>query len=194
MESDPLFFNSPAEFNTWLKEHHHKAEELWVGFYKVSTGKPSMTWSESVDEALCYGWIDGIRKTIDAESYKMRFTPRRPNSNWSAVNIAKVAELTKQGRMKPAGIAIFEKRTESRSGVYTYENAEVSLSPFLLEQFKQHDAAWKYFERYSPSCRKLYTRWIMSAKQETTQRKRLAELIQDCESGRNRWGKNQKFG
>jgi len=186
------FFSNTAEFRSWLEEHHQTSEELWVGFYKVGTGKPSMTWSESVDEAICFGWIDGIRKTVDADSYTNRFTPRRPNSNWSAVNIAKVAELTKQGRMMPAGIAIFEKRTESKSRIYTYENQEAVLSPVLLDHFKQHETAWNYFERYSPSCRKLYIRWIMSAKQEVTQLKRLAELIQDCEAGRNRWGKNQK--
>lgn len=187
-----IFFAGPPDFRNWLEHNHSSSPELWVGYYKVGTGKPSMTWPESVDEALCFGWIDGIRKTIDAESYMIRFTPRRANSIWSAVNIAKVAELTKQGRMMPAGTAIFEKRTESRSGVYTYENEEAVLSPVLLDHFKQHETAWNRFERYSPYCRKLYIRWIMSAKQEVTQFKRLAELIQDCEAGRNRWGKTQK--
>jgi len=186
------FFSSTTEFRSWLEEHHQTREELWVGYYKVGTGKPSMTWSESVDEALCFGWIDGIRKTVDADSYTNRFTPRRPNSNWSAVNIAKVAELTKQGRMMPAGLAIFEKRSEARSRVYTYENREAELSPVLFDQFINQTRAWNTFQSFSPSSRKLYIRWIMSAKQEATQRKRLAELIQDCENGRNRWGKTPK--
>lgn len=192
MENDIIYFASPAEFRSWLEEHHQTRKELWVGYYKVGTGKPSMTWSDSVDEALCFGWIDGIRKTVDADSYTNRFTPRRPNSNWSAVNIAKVAELTKQGRMMPAGLAIFEKRSEARSSVYTYENKEVELSPVLSDQFKEQISAWNTFQTFSPSSRKIYIRWIMSAKQEATQLKRLAELIQDCENGRNRWGKTPK--
>src|SRR5262245_51313572 len=118
---EPTFFPTPADFRAWLEANHETQRELLVGFYKTSTGKPSITWPESVDQALCFGWIDGIRKRIDDESYSIRFTPRKPDSNWSAVNIAKVKELTEQGLMRAAGIKVFENRKEEKSGVYSYE-------------------------------------------------------------------------
>jgi len=123
---EPTFFPSPADFRTWLEANHDKAQELWVGYYKKRTSKPSITWSESVDQALCFGWIDGIRKSIDADSYMIRFTPRKPDSTWSAVNIKKVQELTEQGLMRPAGIKAFENRKEAKSGIYSYEQREHS--------------------------------------------------------------------
>src|SRR5687768_13312413 len=126
---EPIFFAKPSDFRKWLKANHKKETELLVGFYKVSSGIPSITWSESVDEALCFGWIDGVRKSIDKDSYQIRFTRRKPTSVWSAVNIKKIEELTKQGRMQPAGIESFKNRTQEKSGIYTYENEEAKLSP-----------------------------------------------------------------
>src|SRR6187549_476911 len=124
----PTFFATQSDFRKWLEKNHSKATELFVGFYKVDSGKPSMTWSESVDQAICFGWIDGVRKSIDKDSYFIRFTPRKPTSIWSAINIKKVEELTKQGLMQPAGLASFEKRTEGKSRIYSFEQEKVELT------------------------------------------------------------------
>lgn len=187
----PIFFATQTDFRTWLAENHTKETELLVGFYKVDSGIPSMNWSQSVDEALCFGWIDGVRKSIDKNSYQIRFTPRKPTSVWSAVNIQKVEELTKQGLMQPAGLAIFEKRTENKSRVYAYENKEIELSDDLEQQFKANKKAWDYFQALAPTYRKASTSWVMSAKQETTQMKRMNQLIADSEAGTNQWKDNR---
>jgi uncharacterized protein YdeI (YjbR/CyaY-like superfamily) len=121
-EDSPIFFAKPAAFRTWLERHHQTKREQWVGFHRKASGRPSITWPEAVDEALCFGWIDGLRKTIDAESYKIRFTPRRPTSNWSAVNIRRMKELMREPRVRPAGIKAFRKRAPGKSGIYSYEN------------------------------------------------------------------------
>ncbi|CAL1516432.1 YdeI/OmpD-associated family protein [Chitinophaga sp. MM2321] len=184
MNTEPIFFETSAAFRSWLKKHHHKETALVVGYYKVGSGKKSMSWSESVDEAICYGWIDGVRKGIDAESYYIRFTPRKPRSIWSAVNIKKVEDLTRQGLMMPAGIAAFNKREESRSRVYSHEKEEVKFSAAFEAQFKANKKAWEYFQSMPPSYRKPATHWVMSAKQAATSEKRLAELIRDCEAGK----------
>lgn len=188
----PTFFSKQSEFRKWLEKNHDKESELAVGFYKVGSGKPSMTWSESVDQALCFGWIDGVRKSIDKDSYQIRFTQRKPTSIWSAVNIQKMEELTKQGLMQPAGLASFEKRKESKSKIYSHEKAEVNFSPEFEKQFKANKKAWDYFELLAPSYRKTSTHWVMSAKQEATQIKRLSELIKDSEAGMNQW-KDSKY-
>jgi len=181
----PIFFATPAEFRAWLAEHHDRARELWVGFYKKGSGKPSITWPESVDEALCFGWIDGVRKTIDDESYMIRFTPRKPRSNWSAVNIARVAELTAMGRMHPAGLRAFEQRTEERSGVYSYEQRQhAKLDPAYEERFRANAAAWEFFQAQPAGYRRLAIWWVVSAKKEETRLKRLATLIDDSANGR----------
>lgn len=177
----PRFFKNHIAFRKWLDKNHNKKTELIVGFYKVKSGKLNMTWSQSVDEALCYGWIDGIRRSIDEESYSIRFTPRRPNSIWSAVNINKVEELTKNGLMRPAGLAIYKLKNESKSHNYTYENVHVKLSEEFLKIFKSNKKAWIFFQTMSPTYRKLATRWIMSAKREETRIKRLNTLITDSE-------------
>jgi uncharacterized protein YdeI (YjbR/CyaY-like superfamily) len=177
------FFPTSADFNTWLAAHHATEKELIVGYYKVGSGKPSMTWSESVDEALCYGWIDGVRRSIDRESYCIRFTPRKKNSIWSAVNIAKITQLTAQGRMQPAGIRIWEARKEEKSAVYAYENTPVALADDYFTTFRQHPDALKFFESQPPSYRNPAIRWVMSAKAEDTRQKRLAELIADSGNG-----------
>ncbi len=188
----PKFFATSQAFRKWLDTNHQTETELQVGFYKVGSGKASMTWSQSVDEALCYGWIDGVRNSIDAISYKIRFTPRKTTSIWSAVNIHKVEELTRKGLMKPAGLAIFENRKEHRSKVYVHENEEIPFSEDFEKQFKANRKAWVYFQKLAPSYRKLSQNWVMNAKQESTRLKRLNQIIADSESGTNRWKYNKK--
>jgi uncharacterized protein YdeI (YjbR/CyaY-like superfamily) len=180
---EPIFFSKPADFRKWLKKHHAKEKELLVGFYKVGSGKPSITWSESVDEALCFGWIDGVRRSLGDESYTIRFTPRKVGSNWSAINIKKIAELKKKGLLERAGLAIFEKREEKKSKVYTYENKEVKLSTSFLKQFKANKKAWAFFTTQAPSYQKVAAAWVMGAKQEKTKLSRLATLIADSAGG-----------
>jgi uncharacterized protein YdeI (YjbR/CyaY-like superfamily) len=179
----PVFFANQAGFRKWLKENHDKENELLVGFYKVGSGKQNMTWSQSVDEALCYGWIDGVRRSVDGDSYCIRFTPRRPGSNWSAVNIKKVAALTKQGLMQPAGLESFNKRKAHKSGIYSYENKAVRLPAEMERQFKENKAAWEFFESQAPYYRKTRYRWIMDAKQEATRNRRLDKVITASEAG-----------
>jgi uncharacterized protein YdeI (YjbR/CyaY-like superfamily) len=181
---NPIFFENKQAFYSWLEENHTKAKELLVGYYKVSTGKPSMTWSESVDQALCFGWIDGIRRSIDDESYSIRFTPRKPNSNWSAVNIKKVEELLAAGQMTPAGLRLFEMRKEEKSEVYSYENRIETFPPEVEARFKQNEKAWEFFSKQAPSYRKTAIYWVMSAKQAVTFEKRLAQLIDSSEKGK----------
>jgi uncharacterized protein YdeI (YjbR/CyaY-like superfamily) len=174
----PLFFASPARFRQWLAKSHARAAELWVGFYRKDSGRPSITWPESVDEALCFGWIDGIRKKVDDESYKIRFTPRRPKSIWSAVNIGRVAVLTHEGRMQPAGIAAFARREEATSAIYSFENRESARLPAADErEFRRDPAAWEFFQRQPPGYRRLAAWWVISAKRPETRRNRLERLI-----------------
>lgn len=178
------FFKSPADFRAWLEQHHATAPELWVGYYKKDSGKPSITWPESVDEALCFGWIDGIRKSVDDTSYTIRFTPRRPRSIWSAVNINRVQELTRQGRMRPAGEKAFAARTENRSGIYAYEQRQPELVEPYAKKLRQNKAAWKFFQAQPASYRKTVSWWIVSAKKEETRLKRLTQLIEVSAQGR----------
>ncbi len=173
----PIFFPTQSNFRQWLEENHERETELLVGFYKVGSGKPSMSWSQSVDEALCFGWIDGVRRKVDAESYSIRFTPRKAQSVWSAVNIAKVANLTAKGAMKPAGIAAFAKRTENKSGIYAYENKPAKFSGEFEKLFQANEKAWHFFEAQPNGYRKNMMYWVMSAKQPATQRSRLEKLI-----------------
>lgn len=186
-EVRPIFFPSQFDFRAWLEEHHLTEKELIVGFYKVGSGKPSMTWSESVDQALCFGWIDGIRRGIDEESYQIRFTPRKKTSIWSAVNIQKVEELTMKGLMRPAGLAILAHRSDSRSKVYSFEKDIVHFSEELEAMLNAHPAAWDFYQALAPSYKKSSQNWVMSAKQESTRLKRMKELIADCAAGKNRW-------
>jgi uncharacterized protein YdeI (YjbR/CyaY-like superfamily) len=185
------FFATQSEFRKWLNKNHKKETELVVGFYKVDSGKPSMTWSQSVDEALCFGWIDGVRKSIDKESYQIRFSQRKPTSIWSAINIQKIEDLTKQGLMQPAGLASFEKRKEERSKIYSHEISEANFSAEFEKKFKTNKTAWKYFQALAPSYKKTSTNWVMSAKQETTREKRLTQLIAESEAGTNQWKDNK---
>jgi uncharacterized protein YdeI (YjbR/CyaY-like superfamily) len=168
-----------------LEQHHDTEPELWVGYHKKGTGKPSMTWPESVDEALCFGWIDGIRKRIDAERYMIRFTPRRARSIWSAVNIGRVAALTEEGRMRPAGAAAFAARREDRSGIYSYEQRErAKLDPAFDKRFRTKKRAWASFEAMPASYRQAAIRWVMTAKKEETRERRLATLMEASAAGR----------
>jgi uncharacterized protein YdeI (YjbR/CyaY-like superfamily) len=186
--TDPavVFFETPAAFRRWLSRNHTRADELWVGFRKRATGLPSLTWPQSVDEALCFGWIDGLRKSIDEGSYKIRFTPRRPGSVWSKVNIGRVAELTRLGRMSPAGQAAFARRTEAESLPYSYEQRHTATFPApYLAKLRASKAAWAYYEARPPSYRRNCVRWVMSAKQEETRERRLAVLIADSAAGRD---------
>jgi uncharacterized protein YdeI (YjbR/CyaY-like superfamily) len=187
----PQFFAKQSDFRKWLQKNHQKETELLVGFYKVGSGKPSITWPQSVDEALCFGWIDGVRKSIDKDSYQIRFTRRKPNSIWSAINIKKMEELTKKGLVQPAGLAIFEKRTKARSGIYSHEKEEEELTKDFIKQFKANKKAWRYFQALAPSYRKVSVHWVMSAKQEATRIKRLHQLISDSEAGTNQWKDNK---
>jgi uncharacterized protein YdeI (YjbR/CyaY-like superfamily) len=188
----PVFFSSPAAFRKWLEKHHSKKAELLVGFYKVGSGKPSMTWSESVDQALCFGWIDGVRRSLDKDSYTIRFTPRKSSSIWSAINIKKVEALQKAGLMTPAGLNAFNLRKAHRSKVYSYEKEAPALPDSFLEVFKANKKAWQYFSALAPSYRKTSIHWVMGAKQEPTRLKRLHKLISDSEAGTNTW-KNNKY-
>jgi uncharacterized protein YdeI (YjbR/CyaY-like superfamily) len=181
---EAIFFKDTGEFRNWLEENHQKEKEVLVGYYKVSTGKPSMNWSDSVDEALCFGWIDGVRRSLDAESYCNRFTPRNPKSNWSEVNIKKVEALIAQGRMMPAGLAAYEKRSEARSGVYSYENKPEQFSPELEARFMEEAAAWDFFQGLTPSYKRTAMYYVMDAKQEATRFSRLEKLIQACVNGK----------
>ena len=187
----PIFFAKQSDFRKWLQKNHKKETELLVGFYKVGSGNPSMTWPQSVDEALCFGWIDGVRRSIDKDSYQIRFTQRKSTSIWSAINIKKMEELTKDGLMQPAGLASFEKRIESKSKIYSYEKDEVELTQHFKKQFKANKKGWEYFQSLAPSYKKVSTHWVMSAKQEATRIKRLNQLISESAAGTNQWKDNK---
>lgn len=185
----PTFFSNQLEFRAWLEKNHRVEAELLVGFYKVDSGKPSMTWSQSVDQALCFGWIDGIRKSVDSESYCIRFTPRRKTSIWSAVNIKKVEELTQQGLMQPAGFEAFSYRKEERSTLYSFERDAIKLADSFADKFKANKKAWKFFTTQAQSYQKSTIYWIMSAKQEKTQLSRLEKVIAESEKQIRLWDK-----
>lgn len=173
----PTFFASPLHFRKWLEQNHKKETELFVGFYKVGTTKACMTWSQSVDQALCFGWIDGVRKSIDQESYCIRFTPRRSTSIWSAINIKKIEELSKAGLMKPEGQKAFSLRSENKSKIYSHEKEPSVLDKNFEKEFKKNKIAWKFFESQAPSYKKVMIHWIMTAKQEKTRASRLEKTI-----------------
>jgi uncharacterized protein YdeI (YjbR/CyaY-like superfamily) len=183
--TEATFFATPAELRAWFEANHADADELLVGFHKKGTGRPSITWPEAVDEALCFGWIDSVRRSIDADSYSNRFTPRRPRSNWSAVNIKRVAELTREGRMTPPGLAAFERREEARSGVYSFERREpAKLDADQERRFRAAAEAWGWFQSRPPGYRRAALHWVMSAKRAETRERRLDTLIEDCAGGR----------
>jgi uncharacterized protein YdeI (YjbR/CyaY-like superfamily) len=183
----PRYFATPEKFRAWLAKNHASAPELLVGFHKKDTGKPSITWPQSVDEALCYGWIDGVRRSLGPESYTIRFTPRRPRSVWSSINIARVKVLTKEGRMAPAGTAAYKRRSGDRSKIYAYEQRDrAQLAPAETKQFKANAAAFEFFESLAPSYRHRALYWITSARKPETRVIRLAKLISMSAAGKKR--------
>lgn len=184
-DNEVVFFATPAAFAAWLEEHHTSATALWVGYYKKDTGTPSITWPESVDAALCFGWIDGLRKSIDEQRYRIRFTPRKPGSNWSAVNVARVAALTAEGRMRPAGLQAFDRRRDDRTAIYSYEQRHKAAFDATSEaQFQANEKAWAFFSARPPSYRQAAIRWVISAKKAETHQRRLETLIADSAAGR----------
>src|SRR5262245_5256388 len=186
MRKEATFFSTPGELRAWLEAHHTTASELWVGFYKKGSGRRSLTWSQLVDEALCFGWIDGKVQRIDEHRYRRRLTPRRTGSNWSAVNIAKVADLRAEGRMTPAGEAAFAARRTDRSATYSYEQRhEAAFDAEQETMFRSTPAAWQWFVEQAPSYRRLATFWVISAKRPETRARRLATLI-ECSADRRR--------
>lgn len=179
----PKYFRDPEQLRAWLEKHHASRTELWVGLYRKGSGKPSITWPELVDQLLCFGWIDGVRKSVDGESYANRVTPRRKGSTWSDVNVKRVGELIELGLMRPAGRAAFAARDESRMTSYSFERDQVSFAPEYEAMFRKNRKAWKFFESQPPGYRKSATWWVMSAKREATQRRRLDVLIDDSANG-----------
>jgi uncharacterized protein YdeI (YjbR/CyaY-like superfamily) len=182
---NPIYFESPAAFRAWLEEHHETATEVFVGYWKKATGKPSLVWSEAVDEALCFGWIDSVARGVDDERYAQRFTPRKNVSNWSAVNIAKVERLRAEGRMRAAGETAFGLRRDDKTAIYSYEQRKnPQLEPDEQAQLEADAAAWAFFSSKPPSYRKPALWWVISAKKPETRARRLATLIADSAAGR----------
>lgn len=179
----PIYFSSPAEFRAWLSQHAATAAELIVGFHKVDTGIPSMTWPQSVDEALCYGWIDGVRQRVDEQRYRIRFTPRKATSIWSVVNVRRYAELDQEGRIQPAGKAAYAARREDRSAVYSYERRPEALDPAQRNLLDGNPAAATFFDAQNASYRRACINWVSGAKQQATQTRRLQNLIDHCARG-----------
>jgi uncharacterized protein YdeI (YjbR/CyaY-like superfamily) len=179
-----MFFASAGQFRQWLDEHHATESEVLVGFHKKVTGRPTMTWSESVDQALCFGWIDGRRTGLGSDAYTIRFTPRKPSSIWSKINVAKVEDLTRRGLMHEAGLAAFARRDPAKTGVYSFESEDRGLGAEFEAEFRADAAAWEWFQRQPPGYRRTAAHWVRSAKRESTQRSRLATLIADSREGR----------
>ncbi len=183
-QMDVVFFEAPTDLRAWLERHHAEATELWVGFYKKGSGRPSVTYHEALDEALCFGWIDGVRKNLDADSYTNRFTPRKPNSYWSRVNVRRAEELVRLGRMHPAGRAAFDARDTARTEQYSFERESSELDDAYEATFRANPPAWAFCEAQPPSYRRPAIWWVMSAKKEETRLRRLATLIEDSANGR----------
>ncbi len=181
---DIKYFSTISEFREWLEENHGSERELQVGFYKKNSGRFNFSWSEAVDVAICYGWIDGVRNAVNEIGYTVRFTPRKPTSIWSAVNIKKVEELSRLGLMRPAGIAAFERRDEKKSVIYAYEQKNASLSEDYEARFRANAKAWEFFEAQAAYYRRTAIWWVISAKQEETRLKRLGILISNSEAGK----------
>jgi uncharacterized protein YdeI (YjbR/CyaY-like superfamily) len=179
----PVYFATPAEFRHWLEQNHARETELLVGFYKKGSGRPSMTWPESVEEALCYGWIDGVRRSVDDERYTIRFTPRRPTSIWSARNVKTMAALLAAGRVAPSGLAAFEGRDPAKTSLYSFERDTIAFDAEQQREFERNRKAWDFFQAQPPSYRKMTTHWVVSAKKPETRAKRLAQLMADCAAG-----------
>lgn len=183
MSDNILFFETSSDFRKWLAQNHDQKEVQWIGYYKVATKKPSIRWEESVREALCFGWIDGLRKSIDDESYKIRFTPRRPDSHWSDKNIRMVEELIEKGKMESPGLKAYEKRDEKNSRQASFEGEKLQLKQEYEHQIKENERAWTFFKELAPGYTRTSVHWVMSAKREDTRQRRLKILIKSCEKG-----------
>jgi uncharacterized protein YdeI (YjbR/CyaY-like superfamily) len=185
MEPEPKYFATAAKFRAWLEAHHDREQELWVGFCKRDSGLASLTWPESVDQALCFGWIDGVRKSVDDARYKIRFTPRKPGSKWSAINTRRAQELSEGGMMHPAGLKALAQRTGERSGIYAYEQRHlIELEEAQEKQFRRSKEGWQFFQAQPNWYRKTALWWVVSAKREETRAKRMSELIECSEQGK----------
>lgn len=182
LDKEPVFFNTQSELRNWFQENHRNLKEVWIGYHKVSSGKESITWEESVEEAICFGWIDGIRKSVDSLRYKIRFTPRNPKSIWSLKNIDTAEKMIREGRMESAGLEAFRKRKDEKSGIYSFEQEKTAFSKDYEKSFRQNKKAWEYFSGEAPYYRKVAIHWVMSAKQEKTRKSRLETLIQDSKN------------
>lgn len=180
---NPHFLPDPTSLRTWLADNHETADFLWVGLYRKSTGQPSLTWPELVDEVLCFGWIDGVRRRVDAERYAIRISPRKPRSTWSNINVARMEALIAEGRVAPAGLAAYERRDPERTGIYSFEREARNLPEALLAELKADAAAWAFWQAQPPGYRRTATAWILSAKREATRRRRLATLVADSAAG-----------
>jgi uncharacterized protein YdeI (YjbR/CyaY-like superfamily) len=184
-QPNPIFFAKPSELHAWFEKNHDKASEIWVGFHKKSSGNPGISWPESVDEALCFGWIDSVRRSVNDTSYTNRFTKRKARSTWSAVNIRRAKELISLGRMQPAGLKAFEQRSDERSAIYSYEQRQsAKLSDLFEKRFRANKKAWEFFRAQAPWYQRVAAFWVVSAKKDATRLKRLAKLIEDSENGR----------
>jgi uncharacterized protein YdeI (YjbR/CyaY-like superfamily) len=182
---EPTFFATPEDFRAWLEAHHETETELLVGFHKKGSGRPSITWPESVDQALCYGWIDGVRRSLGEDRYTIRFTPRKQRSTWSAVNVRRVGELTELGLMRPAGVAAFERRSDDRTAIYAYEQRKTAkLDAEQERRFRANPGAWKWFQAQPAGYRRTASYWVISAKRPETRERRLEQLIEDSAAGR----------
>jgi uncharacterized protein YdeI (YjbR/CyaY-like superfamily) len=179
----PHFFPNPADFRKWLEKHHATEREVIVGFYRKETGKPSITWPQSVEEALCFGWIDGVRHKLDETSYTIRFTPRKPTSIWSKINLASMERLIASGRIAPAGLKLYESRDAKKTNLYSFEREQAAFTPAQEKLFRKNTKAWKFWERQVPSYRRPATWWVISAKQEATRERRLNTLIVSSAKG-----------
>jgi uncharacterized protein YdeI (YjbR/CyaY-like superfamily) len=196
-ERPAIFFSGPEEFRAWLEANHDRETELWMGLYKKHVPGRGLTWEDAVPEALCYGWIDSVSQRIDDDARRQRWTPRKPTSNWSAVNIAIVERLTAEGRMRPSGVAAFDRRRDDRSGVYSFENPPQELPPEQAARLAADAAASAFWEAATPTYRRVVVHWVLSAKQEATRERRLAQLIDDSAAGRlvapQRYGETPKW-
>jgi uncharacterized protein YdeI (YjbR/CyaY-like superfamily) len=179
----PTFFSAPEKFRQWLEKNHDRLDELLVGFHKKDSGKKSITYAEALDEALCFGWIDGVRKSLNETSYTIRFTPRKPRSIWSLVNVNHVERLKKEGRMAEPGLSAYALRDPKRTGIYAFENALREFSPEFEKQFRANKRAWEFFQSEPPSIRKVCIFWVMSAKKDETRVRRLEQLIESSAAG-----------
>ncbi len=182
--NEPIYFSSPADWRAWLSEHHRSRTELLVGLFKKASGRAGMSWSQAVDEALCFGWIDGVRRRVDDQTHSIRFTPRKARSTWSAVNIEKAQKLIAEGRMQPAGLRAFQARTEENSRIYAFEQKNVQLPADALARLQQNAVAWSYWQARPAGYKRIAAWWVISAKRPETRERRLATLIEDCAAGR----------